>query len=122
MHIQQTSIHLDNLRIYAYHGVLPQERITGSYFLVSLTLATNFSQAVESDNLYHTISYADVFERIVEEMRIPSQLLEHVAGRIAQRLYNDFPSITEIKIRLDKENPPMGAQCQSCGIDLFTTR
>lgn len=122
MHIQQTSIHLDNLRIYAYHGVLPQERITGSYFLVSLTLATNFSQAVESDDLYHTISYADVFERIVEEMRIPSQLLEHVAGRIAQRLYNDFPSITEIKIRLDKENPPMGAQCQSCGIDLFTTR
>lgn len=122
MHIQQTSIHLDNLRIYAYHGVLPQERMTGSYFLVSLTLATNFSQAVESDDLYHTISYADVFERIVEEMRIPSQLLEHVAGRIAQRLYNDFPSITEIKIRLDKENPPMGAQCQSCGIDLFTTR
>ena len=42
----------------------------------------------------------------------PSRLLEHVCERIAERLFHDFPVIEEIDIRLYKENPPMGADCQ----------
>lgn len=40
-------------------------------------------------------------------MKTPSKLLEHVCERIGQRLFNDFPTIQEIIIRLSKENPPM---------------
>lgn len=122
MQILQTSIHLENIRLFAYHGVLPQERQTGAYFNVSLQLTVDFSAAMTSDNLQGTVSYADIYKVVKEEMEIPSQLLEHVAGRITERIYQDFPTVQGIALRLDKENPPMGGQCKHCGIKLNTIR
>ena len=55
-------------------------------------------------------------------MKIPSQLLEHVIQRIAGRLFHDFPQITEIKIALFKQNPPMGAECQETGVESIYTK
>lgn len=109
-------IRLKGLQIYAYHGVLPQERETGSYFYINICLTTDFTEAAITDNLEKTISYADVFEAIKDEMNIPSLLLENVCERIGNRLFNDFPTINEIDIELTKENPPMGAFAQSIGV------
>jgi dihydroneopterin aldolase len=109
-------IHLKGLQLYAYHGVLPQERQTGSYFYINLSIKTDFSQASQTDNLEGTISYADIFEAVKSEMNTPSSLLEHVCERISKRLFNDFPTIEEINIELNKENPPMGACVKSVGI------
>lgn len=50
-------------------------------------------------------------------MNIPSLLLEHVIRRIASRLLNDFPAVSEIRITLDKQNPPMGADCKEVGVE-----
>lgn len=122
MQIEHTSIHLEKIRFYAYHGVMPQENLVGTYFLVTLHIDTDYSQAVETDDLAGTVSYADIYNSVKEEMQMPSKLLEHVAGRIAKKLYLEFPSITGITVRVDKENPPMGAQCESCGIELSTKR
>jgi dihydroneopterin aldolase len=109
-------IHLKGLQLYAYHGVLPQERQTGSYFYINLSIKTDFSQASQTDNLEGTISYADIFEAVKSEMSTPSSLLEHVCERISKRLFNDFPTIEEINIELNKENPPMGACVKSVGV------
>ena len=42
--------------------------------------------------------------------------------RIGQRLFNDFPTIQEIIIRLSKENPPMGSDCRNVGVEVHYTR
>lgn len=55
-------------------------------------------------------------------MKTPSRLLEHVCERIAERLFHDFPVIEEIDIRLYKENPPMGADCQKVGVAVHYDR
>lgn len=112
---------LDNLRIYAYHGVLQQERKVGAYFLIDLSLTYHFTQAMMTDDLQHTISYADVYKIVKEEMKIPSQLIEHVAGRIIKHLCDVYPSLTEIKLRILKENPPMGADCRGAGVEVCYT-
>ena len=96
-------IHLKGIRLYAYHGVLPQENRVGAQYTIDLRLKTDFTLAAETDRL--------------EEMRIPSQLLEHVAWRIAQRLLDDFQTISEINIALYKQNPPMGADCSQVGVE-----
>ena len=80
------------------------------------------SRASQTDDLNYTINYAEVFEAVKEEMKIPSQLLEHVIQRIAGRLFHDFPQITEIKIALFKQNPPMGAECQETGVESIYTK
>ena len=55
-------------------------------------------------------------------MDIPSKLLEHVAGRILQRLFDDFSSISRIRLTLTKENPPMGADCREAGVEIEAER
>jgi dihydroneopterin aldolase len=33
-------IYLENVKIYAYHGVLPEENIVGTYYIVNAELHT----------------------------------------------------------------------------------
>ena len=77
---------------------------------------------MQTDRLEGTVSYADLYESIKAEMDIPSKLLEHVAGRILQRLFDNFPSISRIHLTLTKENPPMGADCREAGVEIEAER
>ena len=115
-------IRLEGLKIYAYHGVLPQENLVGAYYYIDLKLKTDFTHAAETDELEGTVSYADIFAVMKEEMAITSKLLEHVCQRIASRIFNDFPAIEAIDIRLSKENPPMGASAKSIGVEAHYVR
>ena len=115
-------IRLEGLKIYAYHGVLPQENLVGAYYYIDLKLKTDFTHAAETDELEGTVSYADIFAVVKEEMAITSKLLEHVCQRIASRIFKDFPTIVAIDIRLSKENPPMGAYAKSVGVEAHYVR
>ena len=114
----QTYIRLENLRIRAFHGVLPQERIVGGDFIVTLRIGYPWQQAMENDDVADTFDYASVYCLVRSEMAVPSQLLEHVAGRIVRALLNDFPLITSIDLWLTKVTPPMGADCDGAGVEL----
>lgn len=116
MKITNMYVHLKGLKIYAYHGVLPQENRIGAEYTIDLQLKTDFTTAAETDNLENTVNYATIFEAVKAEMSIPSQLLEHVAARIANRLLQNF-SLEEVKISIYKQNPPMGADCKQTGIE-----
>ncbi|MCV5004877.1 dihydroneopterin aldolase, partial [Escherichia coli] len=80
-------------KIYAYHGVLPEENILGTYYLINAEIHADLWKAAESDDLNDTINYAMVNDIIHEEMKIPSQLLEHVIGRIMSRIAETFRQI-----------------------------
>lgn len=117
-----SKIILKDIRLFAHHGVLPQERAVGAYFTLNLRIQTDFSRALATDDLAGTISYADAFEVVKAEMAVPSQLLEHVAGRICQALFDRFPAAEAIHLELLKENPPMGADCAGAGVALDVER
>lgn len=123
MKINDSYIHLKDLRFYAFHGVLDLERRVGAYFLLAIHVKVNLSAAVQTDQLSDTISYADIYHAAKDEMAIPSLLLEHVAGRICERIYRDYPSAEAVDITLEKENAPIGTGAQGmAGITLHTTR
>ena len=105
------------MKFYAFHGVLPQENVVGAYYYLGLKLKTDFTYAAETDELEGTVSYADIFTAVQEEMAIPSKLLEHVCQRIASRIFKDYSTIETIDICLYKENPPMGACAQRIGVE-----
>ena len=114
-----TKITLQAMTFYAYHGVLEQERRVGNTFVVDLTLTAPLEKAVQSDQLEDTINYAEVYELTKQEMNIPSQLLEHVAGRICRALRHHFPQIEQIEIRVSKLNPPFGGDVHSASVLLI---
>ena len=49
-------------------------------------------------------------------MAVPSQLLEHVAGRILTSIKNHFPQIEEVEIKVSKMNPPFGGDVHSASV------
>ncbi len=122
MRIRTQTILLRRVRVFACHGVDPQERLTGAYFYVDLAVGTDYEAAMRADRLEATVSYADLFHCVKEEMAVPSLLLEHVAGRILERIFRDFPAVSRVRLTLTKENPPMGADCREAGVEVEAER
>ena len=73
---------------------------------------------MSTDNVDDTLNYAELCSLVRREMAQPSSLLEHVASRIAQSVFNSFPDTLSIDLTLTKENPPMGVNCQGAGVEL----
>lgn len=121
MKLMSSKIYLRNVRFHAFHGVLPQEGIVGNDYLVNLVLDYDFSAAIKTDDLQGTLNYAEVYQKVREEMAVPSKLLEHVAGRIAHRLFSDFPEIQKLQLSITKVNPPMGADSDGAGVEVVLT-
>lgn len=118
MKLQSSTIFIDDLRLHAFHGVMEQERNVGGEFTVSLRVHYNIGEAIETDNVADTLNYADLCEVVRQQMAQPSALLEHVAGRIAKAVFQRFPEASALQLRLVKQNPPMGADCEGAGVEL----
>ena len=118
MRITSSYIILRNVRFHAFHGVMPQERKVGADFLVNLRVGYPLEQAMQSDEVSDTLNYAALYEVVKTEMMQPSNLLEHVAGRIADAVVKRFPQVTSIDLELTKQNPPMGADCDGAGVEI----
>ena len=118
MKIKNSCIFLNGLRFHAFHGVMPQERLTGNDYRVDLKIDFPLEKAVGSDNVDDTLNYATVYIAVKEEMDVPTQLIERVAYRIADRLFRTFKAINEVEIKVEKCNPPMGADCEGAGVEL----
>ena len=122
MKIEAMKITLYKMRFYAYHGVFAQEQRVGNHFIVELTFWADIAESLHRDELEETISYADVYEVIKAEMTIPSRLLEHVVGRISERLFATFPRMQRIALTLSKCNPPFPGEVHSAAVTLEACR
>lgn len=120
--LMDTYIALKDSRFYARHGVLPQERRVGGWFVVTLRVGYDWSRAAQTDDVADTVNYATLYELVKHEMEQPSQLLEHVAGRIADHVKTQFSAVKSIDLWLTKENPPMGALCAGAEVEMHWKR
>lgn len=118
MAVKSSYILLENVKFYAFHGVLPQERKVGNDYQVSLRIGYDISRAMVSDDVNDTLNYAEVYQLLSQEMSVPSALLERVAGRIGDRLFRKFPAIQSIDLTIIKVNPPMGAYSEGAGVEV----
>lgn len=122
LHITHSTIFVNDIQLHAYHGVMPQEQLTGNDYLISVSAQYPIDKAITTDDVQHTLNYAMVYDIVKEEMGISSKLVEHVAGRIAQHLMKQFADISAVQVRITKLNPPMGAQCAGAGVEVEMTR
>ncbi len=111
-------IELENMEFYAYHGCFEKEKIVGGRFVVSVWLDYDATLAAKTDDLAHTLNYQRAYEMIAKEMQQTSNLLEHVAGRLLDMLYENFPKIEQAKVKVSKMNPPMGGQIGSVSLTM----
>ncbi len=118
MVVESSYIYIKNLRLRSFHGVMPQERLTGNDYILNLRVKYPVDTAMLSDDVKDTVNYATVYSLVKDEMNIESNLIENVAYRIGRRLFDEIPEISALDIRLMKVNPPFGGDCEGAGIEL----
>ena len=112
----QHIIEVNGIKCYAYHGCLPEETAIGGHYVVDVEMNTNFSIAAREDDLSQTINYVDVNKIVIEEMAIPSKLIEHVGQRIVNRLKTKLSTIDLLRVKIVKLSPPINGDVDNVAI------
>ena len=108
-------ISVNRVKVYAYHGCHPQERVVGGDFYVSITAQVEVeASAWKDDQLEGTADYSRFVSITKGEMDKPSNLLEHVL--------EECPSVMKVCVTIEKENPPLGVLCQGISVKIEQTR
>lgn len=110
------------MEFHAFHGCMEFEQQLGNTFIVSLSMELNTEKAGKTDNLEDTLNYQLVYDVVKVQMEIPSKLIEHVGQRILDSVFNLFPEIQELEVKLSKLNPPLGGKVERVTIELGKKR
>lgn len=113
---------LEGMEFYAFHGFYAEEREKGNDFVVDVHVTTDFSIASETDDLEGTVNYEIIYAITKEEMATPTKLLERVAQRILERLFESFTNPSTIEISVAKKNPPVGGTVNQSRITMIRTQ
>ena len=111
-------IRIEQMEFYSYHGCFEEERIVGNRFIVDLEMETDMSRAFETDRIGDALNYQTAYDLIKEQMKIKSYLLEHIACRILDALFRNFPELGKATVKVSKMNPPMGGKIGSVSVEL----
>jgi dihydroneopterin aldolase len=96
-----------DLRVFAHHGVLPEEAEHGQVFVLDLDLSVDLQAAGRSDDLERTVDYGGLTERVAELVASRRrQLLEAVAADVAELVLAD-ERVREVRVRVTKPHAPL---------------
>ena len=109
---------LSGMEFHAYHGCLESEKKEGNLFVVDFKAVYKVRRPAVTDDIKDAADYGEIYQLVKEEMEKPSNLLEHVAGRIAKAIEEAFPKVSSIDLTLTKQNPPMGADCEGASVEV----
>ena len=109
-------VYIKDMRLYAYHGVMEQERRVGNEYVVNVCVDYPLEKACETDDVNDTLNYSVLAHIVKQEMSQPSNLLEHVARRIADSVISSFPLTEAVTIDIKKVAPPIAADMDGAGI------
>ncbi|ETN94080.1 dihydroneopterin aldolase [Zhouia amylolytica] len=115
-------IRVTNIQVYAYHGCLVEEGKIGSDYRVDVEVKANLQPSAVSDALADTVDYVHVNRIVKEEMAIRSKLLEHVAKRIIDRIFDEIAIANETTVQVSKINPPIGGNVEMVTIEMTLKR
>ena len=112
-------IRIDNLEVFAKHGVFPEENVLGQKFLVSAVLHTDTRPAGRSDELTASIHYGEVSAFITEFMQKNTyQLIERVAESLAEELLLHTEHLEMLELEVKKPWAPVGLPLECVSVKI----
>jgi dihydroneopterin aldolase len=116
-------IRIKKASFYAYHGVMQEEQRVGGKFEADIDMYIDFSEAGVLDDLHKTINYETVYNYILNiAMTKKSYLIERVAYKISEVLFEKYPDLERLIVRVRKNNPPIGGVVDCVEVEIDTTR
>ena len=101
-------ITVEGIRIFAYHGHLPEEAVLGGHFIVNVWLTTDTSQVEKTDDLNDTVDYVKIIEIAKEQMAIQAKMIEVPARKIVDAILS-LDKVKKVKVEVEKVLPPVDA-------------
>ena len=109
----KATVKVENLKIYAFHGCMEEEKIIGSDYVVNMSAVCSVGKKVFEDEIGGTVDYVDLARIAKREMSIRSKLLEAVVNRIISSCFNEISVLEQISVTVSKINPPINADVAS---------
>ena len=113
---------LKNMKFFAYHGVLEEERLNGQYFFVDTVMSVNLKQAGNTDELGDTVDYSAVYN-IIKDITENNKfrLIECLADNISREIMSRYKNIKEILVRVRKPDAPIGGELDWAEVEITRT-
>ncbi len=110
-------IHIDNLEVFANHGVYPEENKLGQKFLVNAILYTSTRKAGQTDDLKESINYGTVCHTMTSFLKDNTfNLIETLTERLSEKLLNEIPNLYKITLEVRKPWAPVGLPLESVSV------
>lgn len=117
--MKMDQIKIENLEVFAKHGVFPEENVLGQKFLVTAVLYTDTRYAGKTDDLTASIHYGEVSQFIDKYMKEHTyQLIERVAESLAQELLLRTVNLEKIELEVKKPWAPVGLPLESVSVKI----
>ncbi len=116
-------IKIKGLKLFAYHGVNPEEKENGQDFIFDIDLYVNMNKACSSDDVNDTVSYAKVVKtvrRVFTEEKY--NLLEKCAQVVADAIFEEYSEVQKLEITLKKPQAPVKAEFEYMAVNIVRTR
>ena len=101
-------ITVEGIRVFAYHGHLPEEAILGGNFIVNVWVTTDTSEVEKTDDLNDTVDYVKIIEIVKQKMAIRANMIEVPAKRIVDAIL-PLHKVQKVKVEVEKIQPPIDA-------------
>lgn len=116
-------IALTGVRVRGHHGVLDVERREGQEFVVDVEMGLDLERAAGSDDIRHTVNYAEVGATVVEVVQAEAQdLIETVAALVADRVLSTQPLVESVAVTVHKPQAPVGVPFGDVAVTLRRRR
>ena len=113
-------IKITNLEIYAYHGVLAEEKQKGQVFFVNLKLYMNLRKPGLSDNLKDAVNYDEVCSLVVDVFtKEVYDLIEKAAEKTVEALLCQFPALEAVELELRKPDAPITCKPEDVSVNIY---
>lgn len=120
---RRSTILIERLEIYGYHGVYEAEENLGQRFTLDLVLNVDLKAAAISDALEDTVDYSAVVAVAIKAFsETRHNLLEAAARSVAQAIFAAFPPVESLSLTLRKLSPPIPANLRTVGVSLDFSR
>lgn len=114
---------IKGLKIFAYHGVNPEEKQDGQNFILDMECFTCLDAPCLSDNLDDTVSYAKIIKTVTAAfLAEKNDLIERAARRVCDAVLEEYPSISGVHLLLKKPDAPIKADFEYVGVEIEVNR
>ena len=118
----KATVKVENLKIYAFHGCMEEEKVIGSDYIVNIEADCFVGVDAFNDLISDTVDYVDLARIAKKEMMTRSKLLEAVVKRIIDSSFEEIDVLKRISVTVSKLNPPINADVEAVSVTMEEKR